>query len=219
MVIGRRRSIMLLTVTGWREFQHYRNRTPPWIKLHRHLLDDMAWHGLPDAAKALAPMLWLLASESKDGRIDTTVEHLAFRLRTDRERVDSGLRPLIEAGFVACVQDAGAESEGEAESESESEPQKRKGPEADASASSQRTVTDLVFGQGLHWLMRAAARDERQCRGLLGKWRRELGADEALIALLGRAQREGVIEPVAWIEKAIAAHRVEHSPKPNKGWN
>ena len=212
---------MILTVTGWREFQHYRNRTPPWIKLHRHLLDDMAWHGLPDAAKALAPMLWLLASESRDGRIDTTIDHLAFRLRTNCERIDSGLRPLIEAGFVACEQEAGTESESEKESEadSEGEPPGRKGPEADASASPQRTVTDLVFGQGLHWLMRAAARDERQCRGLLGKWRRELGADEALIALLGRAQREGVIEPVAWIEKAVATHRVEHAPKHNTGWN
>lgn len=205
---------MILTVTGWREFQHYRNRTPPWIKLHRHLLDDMAWHGLPDAAKALAPMLWLLASESRDGRIDMTVEHLAFRLRSDSQRVDSALQPLIAAGFVTCERDAGAESESEREAEGESEPE----PEADASAP-QRTVTDLVFGQGLHWLMRSAARDERQCRGLLGKWRKELASDETLIALLGRAQREGVIEPVAWIEKAVAAHRAERTSGSGKGWN
>lgn len=206
---------MILTVKDWREFQHYRNRTPPWIKLHRHLLDDMAWHGLPDAAKALAPMLWLLASESKDGSIDTSVEQLAFRLRTDGQRIDSALRPLIAAGFVSCEQDAGAESESEGEAESEGE------PEADASAphrTEAKTVTDLVFGRGLDWLMRSSAREERQCRGLLGKWRKELSSDEALIALLGRAQREGVIEPVAWIEKAIAAHKAEHAPKA-RGWN
>ena len=208
---------MILTVKGWREFQHYRNRTPPWIKLHRHLLDDMAWHGLPDAAKAMAPMLWLLASESKDGSIDTSVDQLAFRLRTDSQRIDSALRPLIAAGFVICEQAAGAESEGETESEAESEGE----PEADASAphrTEAKTVTDLVFGRGLDWLMRSSAREERQCRGLLGKWRKELGSDEALIALLGRAQREGVIEPVAWIEKAIAAHKAEHAPRA-KGWN
>ena len=105
-----------------------------WALHVEHLhLDD----GSDDAAKALAPMLWLLASESRDGRIDTTVDHLAFRLRTDRERIDSGLRPLIEAGFVACLQGADAESEGETETESESEPQGQKGPEAGASASPQ----------------------------------------------------------------------------------
>jgi hypothetical protein len=38
-----------LRVKNWAEFQHYRHRRPPWIKLHHGLLDDFAWHRLPEA--------------------------------------------------------------------------------------------------------------------------------------------------------------------------
>ena len=38
-----------LRIKNWAEFQHYRTRRPPWIKLHRGLLDDYAWHCLPEA--------------------------------------------------------------------------------------------------------------------------------------------------------------------------
>jgi hypothetical protein len=51
---------------------------------------------------------------------------------------------------------------------------------------------------------------------LLGKWRKSLGSDEALIAILGRAQREGVLEPVGWIEKALQAR---DPPTHNRDFN
>jgi hypothetical protein len=53
-------------VKNWAEFQHYKDRSPPWIRLHRSFLDDYDFHCLPVASRALAPMLWLLASENKD---------------------------------------------------------------------------------------------------------------------------------------------------------
>ena len=55
---------MILRVKGWARFQHYKHRRPPWIRLYRELLDDVTWHRLPVASRALAPMLWLLASET-----------------------------------------------------------------------------------------------------------------------------------------------------------
>ncbi len=61
---------MLLQPKNWAVFQHYKDRCPPWIKLHRDLLNDRSYMRLPIASKALAPMLWLLASESKDGVFD-----------------------------------------------------------------------------------------------------------------------------------------------------
>ena len=76
----------------------------------------------------------------------------------------------------------------------------------------------ILFRQGLSWLQQASGRSTKQCRPLLGKWRAAVG-DEALIVLLGRAQREGVIEPVGWIEKAIAAHKAHHDPPQPTGWN
>ena len=31
---------MTLTPKDWGEFQHYKDRSPPWIKLHKKILDN-----------------------------------------------------------------------------------------------------------------------------------------------------------------------------------
>ena len=90
---------MTLTPKNWHEFQHYKDRKPSWIKLHRSLLDDYVFHGLPDASRALAPVLWLLASEYEDGIIPCTLQELAFRLRMSVKQLEVALSPLIESGF------------------------------------------------------------------------------------------------------------------------
>ena len=59
--------VRVLRVKDWARYQHYKHRRPPWIRLHRDLLDKLSWHQLPLASKALAPMLWLLASETQEG--------------------------------------------------------------------------------------------------------------------------------------------------------
>lgn len=126
---------MTLTVKNWSEFQHYRDRKPAWIKLHRELLDNYEWHRLPDASRALAPMLWLLASESDDGTIQGEVDEIAFRLRTSAEKVVAALNPLISAGFFFVEQDASAplsEAEQLAISESEKEKQDKTEEETEA---------------------------------------------------------------------------------------
>lgn len=109
--------MMKLTPKNWDNFQHYKHRSPPWIKLHKNLLDDMAFQRLPLASKALAPMLWLLASESNDGVIHRTPEEIAFRLRMTEKEVLSAIKPLIDNGFfiedsnmlASCLQDATTE--------------------------------------------------------------------------------------------------------------
>ena len=90
---------MSLTPKNWKSFQHYRDRAPIWIKLHRSLLDDFAFHRLPVASKALAPMLWLLASEYSDGEITAELDEIAFRFRMSRDDLDDALTPLIDGGF------------------------------------------------------------------------------------------------------------------------
>ena len=88
-----------LQVPNWREFQHYKNRRPPWIKLHRTLLDDYDFHCLPIASRALAPCLWLIASDDENGCIQCASEALAFRLRVTEKDLLDALKPLIERGF------------------------------------------------------------------------------------------------------------------------
>jgi hypothetical protein len=91
---------------NWSDFQHYRDRSPSWIKLHKRLLDDYDFQCLPIASKALAPMLWLIASEHEQGIIDADPKKLGFRLRMTSSQVTDALNPLIEGGFFSVLQDA-----------------------------------------------------------------------------------------------------------------
>ena len=118
---------MILKPKNWSKFQHYRDRCPPWIKLHRDILNDRIFASLPIASKALAPLLWLLASESKDGSFDAAIDELAFRLHIASKDIEQGLKPLIDNGFFVdastmlapCYQVAIPETEGERETEAE----------------------------------------------------------------------------------------------------
>lgn len=95
--------IVRLAVKGWSEFQHYKHRKPPWIRLYRRLLDDIEWHRLPVASRALAPMLWLLASETQNGVIDGDSEAIAFRLRYASKDFEEALKPLISGGWIIRI--------------------------------------------------------------------------------------------------------------------
>jgi hypothetical protein len=118
---------MKLKPKNWGKFQHYKDRCPPWIKLHRDILNDRMFANLPIASKALAPLLWLLASESKDGSFDAASEELAFRLHIASKDIEAGLKPLIDKGFFVdastmlapCLQSAIPERETERETETE----------------------------------------------------------------------------------------------------
>jgi hypothetical protein len=97
-----------LTPNDWGNFQHYKDRSPAWIKLHKSLLDNYEFQCLPVASRALAPMLWLLASESKEPQIgvfEGDPEKLAFRLRISVLEIKQALKPLIESCFFSCHQD------------------------------------------------------------------------------------------------------------------
>jgi len=97
---------MRLAPKGWASFQHYKDRNPPWIRLHKTLLDNYEFQQLPVASRALAPMLWLLASDSKDGVFDGSITKLAFRLRQTEKEITAALKPLIDNGFFFQVQNA-----------------------------------------------------------------------------------------------------------------
>ena len=63
-----------LKIKNWREYQHYKDRCPSWIKLHTKLLDDHEIRNLSDALKGQLFSIWLLASRlSTDPSIDAEV--------------------------------------------------------------------------------------------------------------------------------------------------
>jgi DNA-binding MarR family transcriptional regulator len=92
-----------MQVKGWGDFQHYKDRSPAWIKLHRSILDNYEFQRLPVASKALAPCIWLLAAETNDGSVCVDPSFLAFRLRMTEQEATDALKPLIEAGFLVAA--------------------------------------------------------------------------------------------------------------------
>lgn len=114
---------MKLVPKNWVDFQHYKDRAPPWIKLHKGLLDDSVFQRLPVASRALAPMLWLLASEEKTGEFNASLSELAFRLRQTEKDVDAALKPLISNGFFVVVQ---SDSDALAECKQDAMPEERR---------------------------------------------------------------------------------------------
>lgn len=93
-----------LLVKNWEEFQHYKDRSPPWIKVHRTLLDDYEFAALPDESKAHLILIWVLASQLK-GRVPC--DPLFIKQKTGAKKVPN-LQILVDAGFLIVEQDASA---------------------------------------------------------------------------------------------------------------
>jgi hypothetical protein len=91
-----------LSVKNWKKFQHYKDRTPPWIKLHRDLLNDYKFSCLQDASKLHLILIWLLSSQLEN-KIPNDPAWIARRINI-QGTID--LNILIEYGFLEVLQDA-----------------------------------------------------------------------------------------------------------------
>lgn len=113
---------MTLRIKGWEQFQHFKDRRPPWIKLYRDLLDDIHWHELPAQSAKILVMLWLIASEN-DGYLPET-KTLCFRLRcTEKVLIQSvsELSHWLDTVISPRYHDGTLEKETETETETEKE--------------------------------------------------------------------------------------------------
>lgn len=93
---------MKYRVRNWHQFQHYKDRNPPWIKLHFSLLSSPDWVMLDDASRVLAIACMLIASRN-DGEIDGSANGLAYLKRVAYLNKQPTLKPLIECGFLECA--------------------------------------------------------------------------------------------------------------------
>ena len=131
---------MTIRIKNWSKHQHFKDRTPPWIKLYRDILDDPDWHELTgDDAKMLVN-LWLLASEdeNKSGSLPD-VRRIAFRLRTTVSKTEQQLLRLkhwlvqddinaISEQYQDDAPETERERETETKEETEDKPRKRVTP-------------------------------------------------------------------------------------------
>jgi hypothetical protein len=103
-------SDLVLRVKSWSDFQHYKDRSPAWIKLHRTLLDNIDFYKLSDCAGRTLVLLWLIASEN-DGRVPE-IKEAAWRLRMSPEKMTSIYEELTSGGFVVNEEEPAKEKWG-----------------------------------------------------------------------------------------------------------
>lgn len=97
-------------MSRWADFQHYKKRSPPWIRLHRKLLDNPEWASLEDGPARLLVELWLIASDTMGGEVKLSPADLVWRLRrSNAAEIAAMLQTLADKGFIAfCQQYASA---------------------------------------------------------------------------------------------------------------
>jgi hypothetical protein len=113
-------------IKNWKQFQHFKDRRPPWIKLYRGLLDDPQWFALSPTSSKVLVMLWLVASED-EGRLPD-LEKLSFRFRMNEEKLSKSIQELrhwLIQDDIAVISeryhDDAPETETETETETEGE--------------------------------------------------------------------------------------------------
>tara|TARA_R110000824_G_scaffold319307_2_gene506420 strand:- start:204 stop:794 length:591 start_codon:yes stop_codon:yes gene_type:complete len=90
-------------ICNWARYQHYKDRDPTWLKLHRALLSDYEWSQLPDVSKGQLVGLWLVAARCGN-RIPSDPVWLANQIGAT-EPVD--LAPIMAGGWAAwCAEES-----------------------------------------------------------------------------------------------------------------
>ena len=114
-----------LRIRNWENFQHYKDRCPPWIKLHFEILSSEDWVKASDKTKLLMVVCMLVASRN-DGEVPHDPEYLKrvgqLNHEPDLSTLLSGDKPWLQASASATVQASAslrALARGESESESE----------------------------------------------------------------------------------------------------
>lgn len=86
-------------VVNWSEYQHYKDRDPPWIKLHFKLLTSRAWTMLDNNGRALAIACMLIASRNH-GQVPNDPDYIK-RVAYFKKAPD--FAPLVKCGFLAVA--------------------------------------------------------------------------------------------------------------------
>lgn len=95
---------MKYQIKNWNKFQHYKDRNPPWIKLHESVLASADWVMLDNDGRVLAIASMLVAAKN-DNQIDTSEAGRAYMQRVAYLPSLPDFKPLIDCGFLVPHQD------------------------------------------------------------------------------------------------------------------
>lgn len=199
------------SVVNFDALQHYKDRSPPWIKLYNSLLDSYEFAQLPDASKAHLLAIYLLASRNSN-KIPADPEWIKTSIKA-HENVDLNL--LVKFGFIepdqecskmlaSCEQVAPQrERERDIESKSttgvvidlfgEQKPEPAEQPEPETPYTPLKEFWDLGPS-----VLEAAGVEKKAIRGLMGKLQKARRPDECC-RILELMAEEPPVAPVPWL--------------------
>lgn len=95
-----------IAIREWAKHQHYSDRSPPWIKLHRDILTSATWVASDDASRVLAIALMVLASQCNNKILADPdyIKRVAYLNKTP------DLSKLINLGFIDYIDENGVAS-------------------------------------------------------------------------------------------------------------
>ena len=95
-----------MRIKNWAQFQHFKDRSPPWIKLHREFLDDYDINMISSDAFKFLVQLWLIASEDRTMQgLLPSPDAISFRLRLKKDKCLSLLKEIDSFLISDCHQD------------------------------------------------------------------------------------------------------------------
>src|SRR5215471_8722955 len=87
-----------IVVPNWEKFQHYKDRVPPWIKLHLEILDKPETADLSDAEFGLLVRIYALYARSR-GTLRASYVQTYVGSRWTRRHLEA----LNDAGLIRLV--------------------------------------------------------------------------------------------------------------------
>jgi hypothetical protein len=213
-----------LQIRNWKKFQHYKDRNPPWIKLHFEMLASEDWVTLSDASKLLVPVCMLIASKH-EGMVPNNPDYIKRVAYLDKR---PNLTPLISCGFLQIMQaddsvvQATARPETERETEERERREEKKEYGAEAPCDFKEEWNLLADRVGLSKIRGKVSESRRRSwhkhfgNGSGDRWRQILALIEASEFCQGstgwRATFDWVLKPVN-AQKVIEGNYGNHEPK------
>ena len=92
-----------IEIVNWDEFQHYKDRDPPWIKLYNAVLNKYEFRCLRDDSKLLLFALWLIASRTKN-KTPYDLKYINEQSGIHKRPTPDRIQELIAAEFIVLRQ-------------------------------------------------------------------------------------------------------------------
>jgi hypothetical protein len=196
-----------LRIIKWAQMQHYKDRAPPWIKLHRDLLTSETWVSSSNDDRVLAIAIMMLAADT-DNRIPANARYIQRRAYLDSI---PDWTNLVSLNFIEIVEESDDASAplASARPETEGETEKITVPNGTGTVVPHPAIDfcKAVFDSGVS-LLRMAGSTDANARSFLGRLRQQLG-DPEILTLIRQCEAEGISDPKAWLTAAAEKRNVE----------